>query len=317
MEAIVEVSELRKIYALGSEKPILALDGVDLKVWRGETLGLLGPNGAGKTTTIGILTTRVIPNSGRVRVAGIDPEKNPIELKKIIAVVPQQMNLDRSLRVRENLLFHAEYFGIPRRVREERADELLAWLELSGRADDKIDRLSGGMRQRLMIARALMHEPQILFLDEATLGLDPQSRLLIWDKIRELHSKGLTIILTTHYMEEAEELCDRVAIIDHGKILALDTPQNLKKMLPGGDVIELQFTAAAAEVAESLRGVDGTVKVEVDGEHVRLYVLHTGEVLPRVMQALDSGVERLTDIHLSHSTLEDVFIFLTGKGLRT
>ena len=317
MEAIVEVSELRKIYALGSEKPILALDGVDLKVWRGETLGLLGPNGAGKTTTIGILTTRVIPNSGRVRVAGIDPEKNPIELKKIIAVVPQQMNLDRSLRVRENLLFHAEYFGIPRRVREERADELLAWLELSGRAYDKIDRLSGGMRQRLMIARALMHEPQILFLDEATLGLDPQSRLLIWDKIRELHSKGLTIILTTHYMEEAEELCDRVAIIDHGKILALDTPQNLKKMLPGGDVIELQFTAAAAEVAESLRGVAGTVKVEVDGEHVRLYVLHTGEVLPRVMQALDSGVERLTDIHLSHSTLEDVFIFLTGKGLRT
>lgn len=317
MDAIVEVNELRKIYGLGSEKPILALDGIDLKVYRGEIFGLLGPNGAGKTTTIGILTTRVIPNSGQARVAGIDPVTNPIELKKIIAVVPQQMNLDRSLRVRENLIFHAAYFGIPSEVREPRADELLAWLELSARADDKIDSLSGGMRQRLMIARALMHDPQILFLDEATLGLDPQSRLLIWDKIRELHAKGLTIILTTHYMEEADELCDRVAIIDRGKILALDTPQNLKKMLPGGEVIELQFSGPAAEVLEPLRRVEGTVKVEADGERVRLYVVHTGEVLPRVMQALDHGVERLTDIHLSHSTLEDVFIFLTGKGLHT
>lgn len=317
MEAIIEVSELRKIYGLGTEKPIVALDGIELAVARGEVFGLLGPNGAGKTTTIGILTTRVIPNSGRARVAGIDPVKNPIELKKLIAVVPQQMNLDRSLRARENLLFHAEYFGIARRVREQRADEMLAWLELSERANDKIDQLSGGLRQRLMIARALMHDPQLLFLDEATLGLDPHSRLLIWDKIRELHAGGLTIILTTHYMEEAEELCDRVAIIDHGKILALDTPDNLKKLLPGGDVIELRFARPEAELTEQLRRVEGTVKVEVDGERVRLYVLRSSEALPRVMQALDHGVERLTDIHLSHSTLEDVFIYLTGKGLES
>jgi ABC-2 type transport system ATP-binding protein len=314
-EPIIEITDLRKVYGRPA-RSVVALEGINLTIYRGEVLGLLGPNGAGKTSTIGILTTRIKPTSGRVRVAGIDPVERPIELKKIIAVVPQQMNLDRSLRVRENLLFHAEYFAIPKAVREERADRLLAWLHLGERADDKIDELSGGMRQRVMIARALMHDPRILFLDEATLGLDPPSRLLIWDKIRELRQQGLTIILTTHYMREAEELCTRVAIIDHGRILALNTPAELKRLLPGGEVIELEFQQASADILDRLRGVDGLARAERDAQRVRLYVGAAGQALPRVMQALDLKVDELVNVHMAPATLEDVFLYLTGRGLR-
>ncbi|MBI4462393.1 MAG: ABC transporter ATP-binding protein [Acidobacteria bacterium] len=314
-EPIIEIRDLRKVYG-NHQRPVIALDGVNLTIYRGEVMALLGPNGAGKTTTIGILTTRIKPTSGWARVAAIDPVENPIELKKIIAVVPQQMNLDRSLRVRENLLFHAEYFGIPKAVREDRADRLLDWLHLRERARDKIDHLSGGMRQRLMIARALMHEPQILFLDEATLGLDPPSRLLIWDKIRELREQGLTIILTTHYMDEAEELSTRVAIIDHGRILALNTSGELKRLLPGGEVIELEFRQAPADILDRLRGVDGLARAEREGQRVRLYVGSAGPTLPRVMQVLDRQLDQLLHVHLSPATLEDVFIYLTGRGLR-
>ncbi|MFQ5926050.1 MAG: ATP-binding cassette domain-containing protein [Terriglobia bacterium] len=314
-EPIIEIRDLRKVYG-NQARFIIALDGINLTVYRGEVLGLLGPNGAGKTTTLGILTTRIKPTAGWARVAAIDPVEQPIELKKIIAVVPQQMNLDRSLRVRENLLFHAEYFGIPRTVRQQRADRLLAWLQLRERADDKIDHLSGGMRQRLMIARALMHDPQILFLDEATLGLDPPSRLLIWDKIRELRQQGLTIILTTHYMEEAEELCTRVAIIDHGHILALNTPAELKRLLPGGEVIELEFRQHRADILDRLRGIDGLARAECEGPRVRLYVGSSGQALPRVMQALDTQLDELVHVHLAPATLEDVFLYLTGRGLR-
>ncbi|MFQ5816433.1 MAG: ABC transporter ATP-binding protein [Terriglobia bacterium] len=314
-QPIIEIRNLRKVYG-NRARTVVALDGINLTVYRGEVLGLLGTNGAGKTTTLGILTTRIKPTSGWARVASIDPVEQPIELKKIIAVVPQQMNLDRSLRVRENLLFHAEYFGIPKAVRQQRADHLLTWLQLRERADDKIDHLSGGMRQRLMIARALMHEPQILFLDEATLGLDPPSRLLIWDKIRELRQQGLTIILTTHYMEEAEELCTRVAIIDQGRILALNTPGELKRLLPGGEVIELEFRQAPPDILDRLRGVDSLVRAERDGARVRLYVGSSGQALPRVMQALDTQVHELLHVHLAPVTLEDLFIYLTGRGLR-
>lgn len=314
-QPVIEIRDLRKVYG-APNRPVIALDGINLTIYRGEVLGLLGPNGAGKTSTIGILTTRIKPTSGWARVASIDPVADPIALKKIIALVPQQMNLDRSLRVRENLLFHAEYFAIPKAVRTERADRLLAWLQLSERGDDKIDHLSGGMRQRLMIARALMHEPQILLLDEATLGLDPSSRLLIWDKIRELRQQGLTIILTTHYMDEAEELCTRVAIIDHGRILALNTPTELKRLLPGGDVIELEFRQVPADVLDQLRGIDGLARAERDGQRVRLYVGAAGHALPRVMQALDARVHDLASVYVAPATLEDVFMYLTGRGLR-
>jgi len=314
-EPVIEVRNLRKVYS-AQNRPLVALDDINLTIYRGEVFGLLGPNGAGKTTTIGILTTRIKPTAGWAQVAGIDPVGEPMRLKKIIALVPQQMNLDRSLRVRENLLFHAEYFGIPKPVREERADRLLTWLQLSERAHDKVDDLSGGMRQRLMIARALMHDPQILYLDEATLGLDPPSRLLIWDKIRQLHEQGLTIILTTHNMEEAEELCTRVAIIDHGRILALNTPAELKRLLPGGEVIELEFRHPVPDILDRVGSVEGLARAEREGQRVRLFVGAAGLALPRVMQALDTELNALSHVYVAPATLEDVFIYLTGRGLR-
>lgn len=229
--SLIKVNNLRKIYHLRGRRQIEAVKGISFAVEKGEVFGLLGPNGAGKTTTIGMLTTRVKTTSGEASIDGTDINYR-VDLKRKIAVVPQTLTLDRSLTARENLIFHAKYFGINRDEREQKADELLHWLGLTTRQDDFVRSFSSGMAQRLMIARALMHKPKVLFLDEATTGLDPQSRRLLWDKIRELHKSSQTIFLTTHYMDEADTLCNRVAIMDKGKILAIDKPAELKKMLP-------------------------------------------------------------------------------------
>jgi ABC-2 type transport system ATP-binding protein len=215
-----------------------AVDGVSFAIRRGEIFGLLGPNGAGKTTIVGILTTTVRATSGTARVAGVDVSR-PLLVKPRIAVLPQINNLDRSLRAREVLTFHAAYHGVPRATREARADRLLAEFGLADRARDKVNHYSGGMVQRLMLARALMHEPEVLFLDEPTNNLDPQSRRFLYERIRELNARGVTVVLTTHDMTEAEALCDRIAIIDHGRVLVLDTPEELKKLVPGGDLVEV------------------------------------------------------------------------------
>lgn len=325
MPTILEVKNLRKVFSINTgrrgkksnaPKTVTALDGVSFTVNEGEIFGLLGPNGAGKTTTIGILTTRIIPTEGAGLIQSIDVVRDPIRVKRIIAVVPQKMNLDRSLKVRENLTFHAAYFGVPRKVREERADELLEWLHLKDRAHDRIDRLSGGMTQRIMIARALMHDPKVLFLDEATVGLDPQSRLMIWEKIKELNRRGLTIILTTHYMEEADELCHRIAIIDHGKIIALDTPANLKKLIPGGEVIEMHMASQTPALYETLNALPEVQRVETLDGKLRLYMTPGSRLLTRLVSIAEDHQCELLDLKISHPTLENVFIFLTGKGLR-
>src|SRR5205807_5558991 len=205
-----------------------------------EIFGLLGPNGAGKTTTIGVLTTNIVPTSGSAYIMGIDVVADPMSVKQRIAVVPQQSNLDRSLRAREILTFHASYHGVPRTERNARADTLLEEFGLGDRGKDKVMRYSGGMAQRLMLARALMHFPDVLFLDEPTNSLDPQSRLFLWDRIRSLNKQGATILLTTHDMEEADQLCERIAIMDKGRILVLDTADELKKLVPGGTRLELR-----------------------------------------------------------------------------
>ena len=206
----------------GSE--VVALEALDLEVASGEFFGLLGPNGAGKTTTIGICTTRVLPTSGTAIIEGADVRTQPTLVRQRIGVVPQRPNPDSSLNVRENLVFHAAYFGIARSVANARATALLEKLGIAERAEAKVMQLSGGQQQRLMIARALIHEPRVIFLDEPTVGLDPQARLDLWTILRELHAQGRTIVMTTHYMEEADRLCDRLAIIDQGKLLAIDTP---------------------------------------------------------------------------------------------
>lgn len=316
-----------------------AVDGVSFTVPRGEIFGLLGPNGAGKTTTIGVLTTAVIPTSGEARIMGIDVAKDPIVTKQYIAVVPQSSNLDRSLRVRDVLTFHAAYHGVPRAIREKRADELLAELGLGDRAKERINRYSGGMAQRLMIARALMHSPEVLFLDEPTNNLDPQSRLFLWDRIRALNAQGLTILLTTHDMDEADQLCQRIAIMDHGKILALDTPAELKKLIPGATSLDLRVRipetvlagtqaagATTKPVLTALRALTGVDKAEevtetgADAQHdislFRLYAEDAGSLIVPATQAISASGNELRDLHLARPSLEDVFIYLTGRNLR-
>ena len=246
-----------------------AVDGVTFEVARGEIFGLLGPNGAGKTTTIGVLTTAIVPTEGSAYIMGADVAQSPIDIKQRIAVVPQQSNLDRSLKVREILTFHGAYHSVPRKRREALADQLLGELGLGERKNEKVSRYSGGMAQRLMIARALMHDPDVLFLDEPTNNLDPQSRLFLWERIRELNAKGLTILLTTHDMDEADKLCHRIAIMDHGKILVDQTSAELKKLIPGGSVLELRAFAADWDRANTretltaaLRALPGVTKVD-------------------------------------------------------
>jgi len=248
-DAIVEVSDLVKRYP---KRPVNAVDGVSFSVGRGEVFGLLGPNGAGKTTTIGVLTTRVVPTGGVARIQGIDVARDPVAARRLLAVVPQRVNLDRSLSARRNLLFHAAYFGVPPAERERRADELLDQFGLADRGNDKVDRFSGGQSQRLMIARALMHEPTVLFLDEPTTGLDPQARLFVWDRVRDLRERGVTVVLTTHDMDEAEALADRVGIMDNGRLLALDTPAALTALVPGDSMLEINVAAPAGREVDTV-----------------------------------------------------------------
>lgn len=334
----IEVQNLVKRYPRASFN---AVDGISFTVRRGEIFGLLGPNGAGKTTTIGVLTTGIRPTSGSARIMGIDVTADPMSVKQRIAVVPQQSNLDRSLRAREILTFHASYHGISRAERKARADEILKELGLGDRGKDKVGRYSGGMAQRLMLARALMHSPDVLFLDEPTNSLDPQSRLFLWDRIRTLNQQGVTALLTTHNIEEADQLCERVAIMDHGKILVLDTPDELKKSIPGGTRLELRVripelvTAGEAskesttktQLLDTLRAMPGVVKVDEvaaeddqDGQQgITLFRLYAGDAAALVVRTTQAAAEanvELRDLHIARPSLEDVFIYLTGRNLR-
>ena len=318
-----------------------AVDDISFSVRRGEIFGLLGPNGAGKTTTIGVLTTNIRPTSGAGRIMGIDVVADPMSVKQRIAVVPQQSNLDRSLRAREILTFHASYHGVPRAERKARADTLLDEFGLGDRGKDKVMRYSGGMAQRLMLARALMHLPDVLFLDEPTNSLDPQSRLFLWDRIRSLNEQGTTVLLTTHDMEEADQLCQRIAIMDHGKILVLDTSTELKKLIPGGTSLALrvripelasigdghQEPRAKTQLLDALRTLPGVMKVEEipaqeeeDEQQgttlFRLYAENAGALVVQATQTVAGADMELRDLHLARPSLEDVFIYLTGRKLR-
>jgi ABC-2 type transport system ATP-binding protein len=320
----ITVHGLVKRYA---KAKVNAVDGVSFDVARGEIFGLLGPNGAGKTTTIGILTTAIVPTEGSASIMSVDVAKDPIGVKQHIAVVPQQSNLDRSLKVREILTFHAAYHGVPRKTREALADSLLDELGLGERKDEKVNRYSGGMAQRLMIARALMHEPDVLFLDEPTNNLDPQSRLFLWERIRGMNARGLTILLTTHDMDEADKLCHRIAVMDHGKILVNDTPSELKKMIPGGTVLEVRAYAPPDSVREALsaalNGIHGATKVELVADEknpaeasFRVYGEDTTALIGPAAQAVLAAGAEVRDLSVKQPSLEEVFIFLTGRHLR-
>jgi ABC-2 type transport system ATP-binding protein len=317
MDAITTKS-LRKVYPPlpKSKSPgVVALDALDLAVSEGEFFGVLGPNGAGKTTMIGILTTRVRPTSGEAVVAGRNVAGDPTAVRRRIGVVPQRPNPDRALSVLENLVFHAAYFGVPRSEATKRANELLERLGIAEKKTGKVDQLSGGQQQRLMIARALTHDPRVLFLDEPTVGLDPQARLALWDILRDLHKQGRTIIMTTHYMEEADQLCDRLAIIDQGKLLALDTPASLKAKAPGDTLVEVVFDADASSTVADVKTMDGVSKAEARGPLLRVFSRRSGEIIPALINAGESRGLTVRDIHLSRPSLETLFISLTGRKL--
>lgn len=301
--------------AAPSAHDVVALDSLDLDIRAGEFFGLLGPNGAGKTTAIGILTTRVLPTSGKAIVAGADVVEESVSVRQKIGVVPQRPNADLSLNVLENLQFHAAYFGIPVAIATKRAEELMERLGLSEKISAKLTELSGGQQQRLMIVRALMHEPEIIFLDEPTVGLDPQARLDLWEILRDLHNRGRTIVMTTHYMDEADRLCDRLAIVDQGKLLALDTPRTLKAKAPGGTLLELVLDGDAMPAAEIAESIDGVSRVEARDGVLRAHSSRGGQVLPALMETAESTGRTVTDIHLLHPSLETLFVSLTGRKL--
>jgi ABC-2 type transport system ATP-binding protein len=281
---------------------IVALDGISLNVKPGEIFCLLGPNGAGKSTTAGILTTRVRPTSGQAWIGEFDVWKDQVAVKRLIGVVAQRPNLDFSLTAREILLFHGAYFGIDSHERAKRAAALLDRFKLTDRAEQMVRGFSGGMMQRLSIARAMMHDPQVLFLDEPSSGLDPQTRLLLWEIVREYNQSGKTILLTTHNMEEADALCQRLAIIDHGRVIAL---------------LRLRFGRSSDDVLARLKALSGVTEVRAtDGHGADLYADRGGSLVPEVANAaLAAGVE-LCDVHISEPSLENLFLHHTGRSLR-
>ena len=313
-DGVIHTEDLTKVYP-GTD--FAAVDRLNLDVWAGEIFGLLGPNGAGKTTTAGMLTTRVVPTSGRALLAGVDVAAHPALAKQLSGIVSQQNTLDRQLTVWENLYFHGRLFGMGAKASRRIADELLEQFQLSRWAKASVYALSGGMAQRLMVARAIFHRPSVLFLDEPTAGLDPQSRLALWDLLGELHNQGQTIMLTTHYMEEADRLCQRVAIMDHGKILALDTPAALKQSIGADTVVTVKATGDAGRLAETLAAdVDGITRTRIVDGGVQLHVQGSDRLIPRIVTAAEHDGFDLADLSVSEPSLETVFINLTGKELR-
>ncbi len=353
----VRTQDLRKVYhsapplgaaggfiartdAKGGKQPkteIPALNGLSLEVFPGEIFGLLGPNGAGKSTTVGVLTTRVRPTSGQAWIGDYDVWKEQAQVKRLIGVVPQRPNLDFSLTAREILIFHAAYFGIGHKLRNERADALLEKFKLTERAQQMVRGFSGGMMQRLSIARAMMHDPEVLFLDEPSAGLDPQTRILLWEIVREYHQAGKTVLLTTHNMEEADALCQRLAIIDHGRGIALGTPEQLKASIPGGFLLRLRFGNQSADLLQRLQALSGVREVraldtaekgtaenagknaaasEQNHAGVDVYADRGGSLIPEIANlAAQTGAE-LSDVHISEPSLENLFLHHTGRSLR-
>src|SRR6204780_1019635 len=337
----IRTRDLRKIYSsappfgAGSSGPpaardkrkkqpkpeIVALDGLTLDVAPGEVFGLLGPNGAGKSTTVGILTTRVRPTSGKAWIGEFDVWKEQVTVKRLIGVVAQRPNLDFSLTAREILLFHGAYFGLDSQTRATRADKLLDRFQLADRGNQMVRGFSGGMMQRLSIGRAMMHDPQVLSLDEPSAGLDPQTRLLLWEIIREYNQSGKTILLTTHNMEEADALCQHLAIIDHGRIIAQGTPRELKASMPGGFLLRLRFGKQSGELLQRLQNLAGVREVRAsksksDDSNADVYADRGRSLVSEIANLASGASIELCDVHINEPSLENLFLHHTGRSLR-
>jgi lipooligosaccharide transport system ATP-binding protein len=289
-----------------------AVDGIDFDLYQGEAFGFLGPNGAGKSSTMRMLGCVSPPTDGELTILGGDPRRNGPAIRARLGVVPQEDTLDVELTVRENLLVYGRYFGLPRAVIRERTDQLLDFVQLADRAHDMVEPLSGGMKRRLIIARSLINDPAILILDEPTTGLDPQARHVVWDRLFRLKRRGVTLILTTHYMDEAEQLCDRLVVMDHAKIAAEGSPRELLARHSTPEVVELRFNPADHEdAAKRIQDMHTSVRPEVLADRVLLYVPDGDSALAAV---LGSGLQPVTSL-VRRSTLEDVFLRLTGRRL--
>ena len=288
-----------------------AVDGIDFDLHAGEAFGFLGPNGAGKSSTMRMIGCVSPPTQGELTIFGADPVRAGSMIRARLGVVPQEDTLDVELTVRENLLVYGRYFGLPRAVIRERTDQLLDFVQLADRAKDKVDPLSGGMKRRLTIARSLINNPDILLLDEPTTGLDPQARHVVWDRLFRLKQRGVTLVLTTHYMDEAEQLCDRLVVMDHARIVAEGTPRELIGRYSTREVLELRFDPALHEqAAEKIKDISPE-RSEVLADRILLYVADGDQTLARIRQI---GLEPVTEL-VRRSTLEDVFLHLTGRRL--
>jgi lipooligosaccharide transport system ATP-binding protein len=308
-EVLVQASGLTKRFG-----DFTAVDGIDFGILRGEAFGFLGPNGAGKSSTMRMVGCVSPPTSGELTILGMDPVRNGPAIRARLGVVPQENTLDIELTVRENLIVYGRYFGLPRAVIRERSDVLLDFVQLSDRAEDAVDPLSGGMKRRLVIARSLINEPDILLLDEPTTGLDPQARHIVWDRLFRLKQRGVTLILTTHYMDEAEQLCDRLVVMDAGRIVAEGSPRALIGQYSTPEVLEVRFDPGDHEqAAEKLAALPAgtSERLEVLADRVLVYTRNGDEALAAVRGL---GLEPITSL-ARRSTLEDVFLRLTGRQL--
>lgn len=309
--SIISIKGLTKTFGAAN-----AVDGVDLEIEEGEALGVLGPNGAGKTTLISMLSTILPPTSGEARVCGHNVRTDSDSVRRAIGVVFQDPSLDEDLTGEENLDFHGRLHGMDGQARRRRINETLELVDLVDRRRDQVKTYSGGMRRRLEIARGLMHHPRVLFLDEPTLGLDPQTRRRIWEYVGVLNtSLKTTLILTTHYMDEADRLCSRIAVMDKGKIVALGTPEELRAVM-GGDLLELELVSASDKVSERLLGLEGVLGTEASGHTLRLTVRHGEALIPEVVRLIHDAGTVIRSIGLRKPNLEDVFIKLTGREMR-
>ncbi|HTY51804.1 MAG TPA: ATP-binding cassette domain-containing protein [Methanomicrobiales archaeon] len=312
-EQIIRLEHLGKVFR--NHEAVVAVDDVSFDVRKGEIFGLLGPNGAGKSTLIRILTTLIQPTAGTAWVGNYEVTKSAEEVRSIIGVCPQNSTLDLELTAYDNLDFYGRLLNVEDGVRDTRIWELLKMTGLTDRADSRVSTFSGGMRRKLEIVRAFLHKPLILFLDEPTIGLDPDSRFEVWQQIKELNTAETTIILTTHYMDEAEKLCNRIAFMDKGKLIALDTPENHKRALPVGDLIDIGFDRLDERVLPALRSSGIVSSAEIKDKVIRISARNGNSVLPQIIGIFERFSVPMTSISIHSPSIEDVFIHLTGRKL--
>lgn len=307
---LIAVNNLRKEYG-----DTIAVDGISFGVQRGEVFGLLGPNGAGKSTTISMMTGLVTPNAGQIYLKGSEVSQEMDQVKRVLGLVPQDVALYPTLTARENLQFWGKMFDVRGHTLQKRVDAVLEYAGLTDRADEKIEKYSGGMKRRINIAAALVHQPELLIMDEPTVGIDPQSRNHILETVLRLNQEGMTVIYTSHYMEEVEYLCNRIAIMDHGKIIAQGTKQDLRQMIGDADRITVELQQANPQLVAKLKEVDGVRSVEIEGNKVVILVKDGRQKLAQLLTVINAD-SMVQSVEVQEPNLESVFLHLTGRALR-